>query len=79
MGRARWQQHAGEYRAASGGTWISVLAVSGGLYLRPKLHWNREGLRLAEFGPGVFVTPDGRAVTFRDDAMEFGGLSFTKA
>jgi hypothetical protein len=76
--RSRWQQHAGEYRAASGGTWLSVLVASDGLHVRLKLHLRTQGLRLTEFRPNVFLTPDGRAVRFEDGRMDLGGIQFIK-
>lgn len=78
MHRSRWQQHAGEYRAPLGGNQISVLVTNEGLSLRLKLNLNRQSVRLTEFRPNLFLTPDGRSVVFRDGAMDFSGLSFVR-
>lgn len=72
-------QHEGRYRAPAGGASITVRATSEGLRLDVQLCLSRDGMRLTAHRPGVFLTPDGRPVVFRDGAVEFSGISFRKA
>jgi hypothetical protein len=80
MRRNRAHEHAGEYRASSGSNvWdLSVAARDGRLFLNLNLAKRQQTVKLTEFRPGVFVTPDGRTVHFRDGSVEFGGISFVK-
>ena len=80
MRRNRAHEHAGEYRASSGSnTWdLSIAARDGRLFLSLNLATCQQAVKLTEFRPGVFITPDGRTVHFRDGSMEFGGISFVK-
>ena len=73
-------EHAGEYRASSGNNiWdLAIAARDGKLFLSLNLATCQQAVKLTEFRPGVFITPDGRTVHFRDGCMEFGGISFVK-
>ncbi len=75
-----WAKHAGEYRVAAqdGGPCISILARNGRLYLQVKLHYSQPAVRLRQYRPDVFITPDGKPVRFLNGGLTFSDIAFVK-
>jgi len=80
MNHLEAEQHAGEYRVAAqaAGPSVTVSARNGNLYLQMKLHYTQPAFRLRRYQPDIFVTPDGRPVSFRNGRMTFGDIAFVK-
>jgi len=73
--KKEWQDFVGEYsHEADGDTFnVSVMIKNGYLYLD-----RLGGLKLFEYKPGLFFTPDGEAVIFPGDRMSLFNYGYTK-
>ena len=74
--KREWQEYLGEYTAKLAGDTVRVNVVveHGYLYLSG---W-QGGLRLTEYGPGLFFAADGEAVLFQNGRMSIGNRPFQK-
>ena len=72
--KLEWQEYLGEYTSKSFGNIVKVVIEHGYLYLSG---W-QGGLRLTEYGPGLFFTADGEAVLFQNGRMSLGNRPFQK-
>jgi hypothetical protein len=74
--KKEWQDFVGEYSRTNiyhGPPNVSVMIKNGYLYLN-----DQGGLKLNEYKPGLFFTPDGEAVIFQGDRMLFGNVPYLK-
>jgi CubicO group peptidase (beta-lactamase class C family) len=71
--RPEWERYLGVYHARAYGndTETPVTLTNGYLY------WNGK-LKLTEYRPGLFFTPDGDSVQFGDDTVEYGNRHFRR-
>jgi CubicO group peptidase (beta-lactamase class C family) len=75
--RPEWSAYVGQYEVTSYGTrWVVSVSVRGG-YLETS--W-RGGLRLTQFSPRLFFTPEGEVFEFRSDgALIVGNRRFRRS
>jgi CubicO group peptidase (beta-lactamase class C family) len=72
--KREWQEYLGKYTVKTSDNLVKVVIEHGYLYLSG---W-QGGLRLMEYGPGLFFTADGEAVLFQKGRMSLGNRPFQK-
>jgi hypothetical protein len=73
--KKEWQDFVGEYtyKIFDDTLNVSVGIKNGYLYFK-----DQGGLKLNEYKPGIFFTPDGEAVIFQSDRMLLGNVPYLK-